>query len=72
MAKEEKFKENYDRLEEIINELSKENKDIDKSIELFKEGIELYKKCEKELSVAEEEVVKILKTTGEEEIYDEQ
>ncbi|MFV0288115.1 MAG: exodeoxyribonuclease VII small subunit [Mycoplasmatales bacterium] len=65
------FKEQYDRLEEIVKLLAEEQKDIDNSIELFKEGIELYKQCEAKLNEAQKEVTK-LTTTGQEENYEEE
>lgn len=63
------FKENYKRLEEIVDALSNEEKDIDEAIELFKEGIKLYKACDLKLKEASKEVVKI--TEDSEEIYEE-
>lgn len=65
-----KFKDKYQKLEEIVTELSEQEQDIDKSIELFKEGIKLYKECQKDLSSAQEEVVKILAENGEEIEYE--
>lgn len=70
MKKNKTFKENYEELEKIVEQLSEENKDIDESIAKFKEGMELYKKCQEELNAAKEEVVKILKENGEEIDYE--
>ncbi len=63
------FKENYERLEEIVNNLAQEQKDIDEAIELFKEGIKLYKECEDKLNEAQKEVIKIV--DNKEELYEE-
>ncbi len=63
------FKENYERLEEIVENLSNDQKDIDEAIDLFKEGIKIYKECESKLNEAEKEVIKI--TENKEEIYEE-
>ncbi len=60
------FKEDYNRLDEIVKELADDQKDIDESIELFKEGVELYKRCSKKLEEAQAEVVKITKDQIEE------
>ncbi len=68
MANKKSFKENYERLEEIVDNLSNDQKDIDEAIELFKEGIALYKECENKLNEASKEVIKI--TNNEEEIYE--
>ncbi len=69
MANKKSFKENYERLEEIVDNLSNDQKDIDEAIELFKEGIKLYKECENKLNEASKEVIKITETK--EEIYEE-
>lgn len=58
-TKKETFQQNYERLEEIVQILSTEEQDIDKSIELFKEGIEKFKKCETKLKEAQQEVEKL-------------
>ncbi len=60
------FKDDYNRLDEIVKELADDQKDIDESIVLFKEGVELYKRCMKKLEEAQAEVVKITKDQIEE------
>lgn len=60
------FKQNYERLEEIVNELSQEQKDIDQAIDLFKEGIDLYKECSNKLTDAKQKVMKITEESEEE------
>ncbi len=69
MSKNKSFKEQYERLEQIVIDLSNEEQDIDKSIELFKEGIKLYKDCEKKLNEAQNEITKLTKE-GEEIPYE--
>ena len=59
------YEEKYKRLEEIVTLLNDENLDIDKSIELFKEGIELKKECSLILDNASVEINKIIETNGE-------
>lgn len=62
----ESFKEKYQNLEKIVEQLSDQEQDIDEAIILFKEGIKLYKECQKSLTVAQEEVIKLLAENGEE------
>lgn len=64
------FQEDYDNLENIVQKLSKEQTDLDKSIELFKEGIALYNKCQKKIEDAQKEVVNILNENNEEVEYE--
>ena len=54
------YEDGYKELEQIVMQLQQENIDIDKSIELFKRGIQLQKHCESILNMAEDSVVKIL------------
>lgn len=44
------FEEKMNKLQEIVGELEKENIDLDKSISLYKEGLELTKSLKDELS----------------------
>ena len=50
MAKELKFEEKMKRLENIVNELESENTDLDTSLALYEEGLDLSKKLKDELS----------------------
>ena len=55
MAKEEKvsFEEAVQRLEQIVRQLETGNAPLDRSLELYEEGISLVKKCTSELKNAE-------------------
>ena len=58
MAKEEKisFEEAVQRLEQIVRQLETGNAPLDKSLELYEEGISLVNKCTKELKNAEKKI----------------
>ncbi|MDD3382892.1 MAG: exodeoxyribonuclease VII small subunit [Bacilli bacterium] len=53
----EKFEELLKELEEIIKKLEEGNLDLDESIAKYQRGIELAKKCKKQLQDAKEIVV---------------
>lgn len=50
------FEEAMKRLEEIVNILENQEVSLDKSIELYKEGIELSAQCREKLEAVEKEV----------------
>ena len=54
-----KFEVAMKRLEEIVNELEKGELDIDKSLEIFEEGIKMSRVCSKKLSEAEQKIEKL-------------
>lgn len=54
-----KFETAMKRLEEIVNELEKGELDIDKSLEIFEEGIKMSRICSKKLSEAEQKIEKL-------------
>ena len=56
MAKKFVFEEALTRLEEIVDQLSKGDAPLDKSLELFEEGTALIKKCGQALDKAEQKV----------------
>ncbi|NCB33974.1 MAG: exodeoxyribonuclease VII small subunit [Erysipelotrichia bacterium] len=64
MAKEKSFEENMNRLEEIINDLEQNDKPLDQTINLFKEGLNLVKTCDSKLKAFEVEVEDIMKKNG--------
>ncbi len=66
MKDEIKFEDAIKRLEEIVRELESEKFDLDKSIELFEEGIKLSKFCKKKLDESEQKIEVILKKEDEE------
>ena len=57
MSKEEiNFEDAMKELEEIANKLEKNDLDLDKSVEIFEEGMKLSKKCSKILENAEKRI----------------
>lgn len=64
MEKEENinFEESMKRLEEIANELEKNDLDLDTSVAKFEEGMKLSKQCSKMLEDAEKKISILLKT----------
>jgi exodeoxyribonuclease VII small subunit len=54
-----KFETAMKRLEEIVDELEKGELDIDKSLEIFEEGIKMSRVCSKKLNEAEQKIEKL-------------
>lgn len=54
-----KFEVAMKRLEEIVDELEKGELDIDKSLEIFEEGIKMSRICSKKLNEAEQKIEKL-------------
>ena len=61
----ENFESNMNRLKEIVDQLEKDNVSLDKSLELYKEGLELSKQLKKELSSFEDKISKLAKEDNE-------
>lgn len=59
MKKEITFEKALERLSEINEKLESEEISLDESIELFKEGVELSRFCQKKLDEAKLEIEKI-------------
>ena len=59
-----KFEECLQRLEKIVEELEKGEIQLEKSLTLFEEGIQLSSACRKELEQAEGKVEVLLKKNG--------
>lgn len=70
MAKEMKFEEKMAKLEELVNELEKEDIKIDDSIEKYKEAIGLVNECNQQLKSIEEQVIQIVNEDGTLENFD--
>lgn len=51
-----KFEDKMKRLQDIVDELEKDSTDLDKSIELYQEGLTLSKTLKDELSKFEEKI----------------
>ncbi|MDD3026621.1 MAG: exodeoxyribonuclease VII small subunit [Erysipelotrichaceae bacterium] len=58
------FEQAMSRLNEIITQLESEQTSLEKSVELFQEGIELSKICNSKLSNIEDRVAKIMTANG--------
>lgn len=54
-----KFEDKMKRLQEIVELLDDENTDLDKSIELYKEGLTLSKDLKKQLNGYEKQIEEI-------------
>lgn len=52
------YEEAYSRLEEILGRLENSNPSLDESLELYEEGIKMYKYCNKVLSKAQLRITK--------------
>lgn len=62
MSKELNFEEIMTKLEEITNKLEKDNLNLDESVELFEEGMNLSKKANEKLENAEKRITILLDT----------
>ena len=54
-----KFEKAMQRLEQIVEDLEKGELDIDKSLEIFEEGIKMSRVCSKKLNEAEAKIDKL-------------
>lgn len=56
-----KFERAMERLEKIVQELEKGELDIDKSLQIFEEGIQMSRVCSEKLKEAEQKIEKLTK-----------
>lgn len=56
-----KFEKAMKRLENIVEELERGELDIDKSLEIFEEGVKMSRVCSKKLQEAEAKIEKLTK-----------
>ncbi|WAA11419.1 exodeoxyribonuclease VII small subunit [Fervidibacillus halotolerans] len=63
------FEEAMEKLEAIVESLEEGDVPLEKAIDKYKEGMELAKICSKKLKSAEEQMVKVIKETGEMETF---
>ena len=56
-----KFEKAMSRLEKIVEELERGDLDIDKSLEIFEEGVKMSRLCSKKLNEAEAKIEKLTK-----------
>jgi exodeoxyribonuclease VII small subunit len=64
------FEEAMERMEEIVNSLEDGDLELDKSLEIFEEGIKLYRYCTKKLEEMESRVKVIMQREGALEKFD--
>jgi exodeoxyribonuclease VII small subunit len=64
--KERSFEESLARLEEIVAEIESEELGLEKQFELFQEGMELARVCDRRLAEVEKSVELVLKSSEEE------
>ena len=57
-----KFEKAMSRLEKNVEELERGDLDIDKSLEIFEEGIKMSRVCSKKLNEAEAKIEKLTKS----------
>jgi exodeoxyribonuclease VII small subunit len=55
------FEEAFKKLEEIVNQLESGQATLEKSLELFEEGIKLSKICRKKLDNADQKIKELIK-----------
>jgi len=55
------FEKKLKRLEEIVQNMEKGDIALEKSLELFEEGVKLARECQGQLSSAEQKVLQLLK-----------
>lgn len=53
------------KLDEIVKRLEKNEDDLEKSIQLFKEGMDLSKQCNEQLTTFEKQVLEIIRSDQE-------
>ncbi|MGE5418126.1 MAG: exodeoxyribonuclease VII small subunit [Acidobacteriota bacterium] len=56
------FEETFNRLQEIMKQLENGDLPLQKSLDIFEEGIGLFKQCQTELQAAEGKIAKLVKT----------
>ncbi len=61
MSEKKTFEQNMNALEEIVAKLEKGDTELDASLELFKQGVELTKQLNADLDAAEQQVHVLLK-----------
>lgn len=70
MNNEKTFEQQLQELEQIVNNLEKGNVPLEEAMAQFKEGIDLSNTLQKTLNDAEETLMKVINSNGEEEIYE--
>jgi exodeoxyribonuclease VII small subunit len=65
-----KFEESLERLEQILKELERGDIPLERSLQLFEEGMKLSAACRKELDEAEGRIEILVKQNGKPQPYD--
>lgn len=60
-----KFEDKMNRLQEIVEQLEKDNVDLDMSLQIYQEGLQLSKQLKDELSSYESKIEKLNKENNE-------
>jgi len=60
------FEQNFNRLQEIVRQLEEGDLPLQTSLELFEEGIHLFRRCQEELSKAEGKISELVKSVDQE------
>lgn len=58
------FQQSMNRLEAITNELSNPNVELERAMELFKEGLQLSKSCQSQLESFEKQMNELIQEDG--------
>ena len=64
MATKTTFESSMARLDEIVNELEKNERPLDESIKLFEEGLKFVSSCNEKLNDFEKQVKEIMERNG--------
>jgi exodeoxyribonuclease VII small subunit len=64
--KKDTFEASLNNLEKIVEELESKDLPLEKSLEMFEEGVGLYKECKKHLDKVEKKVAKLSESLEEE------
>lgn len=68
--KKDTFEGSLESLEKIVEELESKDLPLEKSLEMFEEGVGLYKECKKHLDKVEKKVAKLSESLEEDLIED--
>lgn len=70
MSKKESFEANLTKLEKLVTELESGELGLDKSLEKFEDGLELYNNCKASLEKAEKKITILTESLKEDEYTD--
>ena len=58
------YEKDFQKLEEIVEKLESQQLSLEESLELFQQGIEMYRKCHEKLSDTEKTLTTIMEKNG--------